>query len=244
MVKKKIKKGTVVITIFILILAALIIFICRCISLAFTDNIRDKYTMNETADNTFLKSLLIGAAFGKEFEMGETEFNTYINNKYCTDYKSSGSGVDHIMIYFYDDVPSEVYAHIFINGSQFAIHSKLEFSLDSGTNILSVKLFDAYIGELGIPDSILSFILSKISENKEHISVSGTTLNITAKYTYKIKSYDIDLCIEEFIPKDGSVLCKTKALKVAVEYITSDEGKKMLSGIYDKIKDKFFSRFS
>ena len=242
------KKKTIVITIFILIFVTAVIFICRCISLAFTDNISDKYTLDEGYDNTFLKSLLVGAAFGKEFEIGETEFNTYINRKYCIDPNDGGSGADHIMIYFHDKEPAEIYAHIFIKGFQFAVRSKLKFSLDGETSVLSARLFEAYVGELAIPDNILSYILSKVSENKEHISVNGTTISVTAKYTYSIKDYDIDLYIKEFTPADGEVRCKTnsltgQALKVVGEYITSDEGREALSGIYNSIKDKVASWF-
>lgn len=249
MAKSKRKTGIIIITIFILILVAVIIFICRCIALAFTDNIKDKYTLNEKSENTFLKTLLVGAAFGKEFEISEAELNTYINKKYCTDYDSNNSGVDHIMVYLHEGEPAEIYAHIYIKGFRFAVRSKLSFSLDTETSTLSVGLYDAYVGELGIPDKVLSYILSRLSENKEHIIVSGTTINVEAKYTYKIKDYDIDLYIRNFVPSDGKVMCRTnsltgQALKVAGEYISSDEGKEALSSIYNKIKDKVVSWFS
>ena len=102
MAKKKIRKAPIIIAIVILISAALCIFICRCISLAFTDNIEDKYTITDGGDNTFLKTILVGAAFGKEFEVSESEFNTYINEKYCTEPEEGKSGPDHIRFYFHD----------------------------------------------------------------------------------------------------------------------------------------------
>lgn len=244
------KKKTIpiMLVVFVLILIAAVIFICRCISLAFTDNIRDKYITDESHDNTFLKTLLVSASFGKEFEISETQINTYVNKKYCSTPEKSNSGADHIGIYFRKNAPTEIYAHIFIGQLQFAVRSKLKFSFNSETNTLSARLFDAYVGELGIPDNILSFLLPKIFKNKDNLVVNGTTFIISAKYTYKIKDYDIDLYIREFIPDDGKVQCKTnsltgQALKVAVEYIKSDEGKKALSGIYNGIKDKVVSWF-
>ena len=249
MAKSKRKTGIIIITIFILILVAVIIFICRCIALAFTDNIKDKYTLNEKSENTFLKTLLVGASFGKEFEISEAELNTYINKKYCTDYDRNNSGADHIMVYLHEEEPAEIYAHIYIKGLQLAVRSKVEFSLDKETSVISARFYDAYVGELGIPDSILSYILSRVSENKDNMSVSGTAISIVAKYTYEIKDYDIDLYIKNFVPSERKVMCQTnsltgQALKVAGEYITSDEGREALSGIYNRIKDKVTSWFS
>ncbi len=248
MAKKKIRKAPIIIAIVILISAALCIFICRCISLAFTDNIEDKYTITDGGDNTFLKTILVGAAFGKEFEVSESEFNTYINEKYCTEPEEGKSGPDHIRFYFHDNAPAEMYARIFIKNFRLAVRTKVDFSIDGETNVISARLYDAYVGELAIPDNILSYILSRISEDREHLTVSGTVLSITAKYTYEIRDYDIDLYIMNFKPAEGKIICKTnsltgQALKAAGEYITSDEGREALSGIYNKIKDKVTSWF-
>ena len=50
-----------------------------CVYLVFQDNIQNQYMLTETSD-TFMSTLLKGAVFGKQFEMSETEINSYIND--------------------------------------------------------------------------------------------------------------------------------------------------------------------
>lgn len=245
MVKKK--KGRIIGAVLVVVLIAAVIVLCRCLSLAFTDNIKDKYTLTEKAD-TFLETVLKGAVSGDDFELSEEELNSYINDKYCTPYSKDRSGLDHIRFYFHDNEPSEMYAHIYTRGYRFAVHSKVTFSINSATNIVTAKLFDAYIGELNISDNILSYILSKVFDDKDNIYLNGTTIGIAAKYAYEIKSMNIELCLTGFNPEEGVIICRTnnltgEALKAVGEYITSDEGKEALSNLYNKVKDKVISIF-
>ena len=220
-----------------------------CVYLVFQDNIQNQYMLTETSD-TFMSTLLKGAVFGKQFEMSETEINSYINEKYCTEKGEHEAGVDHVRIDFHEGGSDDIYAHIYYKNYEIAVHSKILFSLDEQTSILSAKLYDAYIGELRISENILSCILPKIFENSEHITVNGTTLSVTASYTYDIKNTDgITLSLKHTQSTEDGIICRTnnltgEALKAAIEYLTSEEGKETVSESWGGIKDKVGSMFN
>ena len=247
-VKRK-KRGRVILSLIAVLLIAAMTFGGICIYLAFQDNIQSKYTLTETTD-TFLSTLLKGAVFGKEFEISETEINSYINEKYCTQKGENEAGLDHVRIDFHEGGSDDIYAHIYYKSYELAAHSKILFSLDEQTSILSAKLYNAYIGELRISENILSYLLSKIFENSEHITVNGTTLSVTASYTYDIKNTDgITLSLKHTQSTEDSVKCRTnsltgEALKAAGEYLISEEGREAVSGIWGDIKNKVSTMFN
>ena len=102
-----------------------------------TDNCADKYTLRET-DDTFLETILKGAAFGEEFELTDTQVNTYVNQKYCG--VKNDTGAENIMIYFHKDAPTEIYARIMYRGLEMSARAEAEIGIDRNTSIISVKL--------------------------------------------------------------------------------------------------------
>ncbi len=218
-----------------------------CMNLASQDNISEKYTLKEKNDG-FLLNILKGAAFGKEFEVSESELNTYINEKYCTEFSPKNSGIENIMLYFHKDLLSEIYSKIYYKGKEYAVRAEVAFDINSETSIVRVTFYNAYIGELKISERKLSDILSHIFEKSEIVSVDNTTLYVKAKYTYELPKISLDIYLIKFEASDGAICCRTnsltgEALMAAGEYIMSPEGQAAVSGIYNNIKEKIHSIF-
>ena len=240
------KKKRIIIGIIIFIISLIMILGVTALifyTLITTDNCADKYTLRET-DDTFLETILKGAAFGEEFELTDTQVNTYVNQKYCG--VKNDTGAENIMIYFHKDAPTEIYARIMYRGLEMSARAEAEIGIDRNTSIISVKLKNAYLGELKLSDASLSRILNRLYGNSSFIEVDGTALKVTACYTFKIKNIDIHVYLKEFSPADEAIHCRSnsltgEAVRAAAEYFLSDEGRQKLSDIYNGIKDKFSS---
>ena len=214
-------------------------------SLITTDNYSEKYTLKET-DDTFTETILRGAVFGDELDLTDTQVNTYINKKYCK--IRNNTGVKNIMVYFHKDKPTEIYARIMYNSIEMSARAEAEISIDRNTSIVSVRLKNAYLGELMLPDFLLSHLLDRIYGDSDFITVKDTTLSVTACYTFEIKNIDIHVYLKEFSPIDGAIHCRSnsltgEALRAAAEYLISDEGRQKISDIYNGLKDKAKSLF-
>ena len=242
-------KKKVLITVILLLILAVIaagIYIGICISLALKDNYSDKYTLKET-DDTFLETVLKGTVSGDEYDISDTQINTYINKKYCG--ISDDSGAEHIMIYFHKDRPTEIYAQILYKGTELAIKADAEISIERDTSTVTVTLVNAYIGELKISDHFLSRILHRIYDNSEFVKVDRTSLSAVAAYEFEIKNFEVHAYLKIFTPVEGAIHCRSnslkgEALRIAAEYIMSDEGREKISDIYNYFKDKVGSWFS
>ncbi len=226
----------------LLLITALIIALCVCRSLILTDNIQNRYTLTKKEDS-FYKTILIGAAAGNEFTLSEAELNTYINKKYCTPFKNGKSGVENLMIYLSKDKPAKLFARIYTHDEYIAVRSDVYFSIDSETSVVTAELHSAYAGEFKISDRILSKILYSVFKDNEKVTVDGTSLSVKAKYTYEIKSVDFDIYLTEFEADDGELKCRTNSLTkevlyCVIDYLTSEEGKRELGELYGNIKDK------
>lgn len=211
-------------------------------SLALKDNEQSLYTLSST-DDGFLKTLLKGAAFGREFTVSETEFNTYINKKYCHSPDEREKGIDHIRIYFHKDVPSEIYAHFFDGNIRFSAYAKVNFHLDILTNIMILTFTDVRIGQLPISNYTAGKLLETIFSKSSIVTTKRNTASVEAKYTYELKNAEIDMTLLDFVPDEGGIICRTNSLtaeawKSLVSYLRSDEGKEKLREIYDGMKDK------
>lgn len=239
--------GTIIISVLLTIIIASGLWVLYCISLALTDHYKEQYTFTFTEDDdTFLTTLLHGTAFGKEFTVTEDEFNTFINKKYCKPEQEGKTGIDHIRFYFHENAPTEVYAHAYTWGKSFAIHAKVGFNMNSDSNKLTITLYDARVGELSVSNHILSWLIPQIFSGNEYISVDNNSLTVTAKYSYDIKNTSITMRLNEFIPLEGEIQCRTnsltgEALHALGDYLSSDEGKQKLKDIYNNAKDKIRS---
>ncbi len=251
MTKKKLSAGKVLLLLLLLLVIGALITAGICYFLASQDNIKDKYTLTDREENIEF-TMLKGSAFGKEFEVSENMINTFINDKFCKEITGSSSGFDHLMLYLHEDAPTEVYAHAYYKGIPMALRCKAWFDTDSTTNSLNARVFDAYIGELKIPDSILNQILEKLLEKNEHVHYiknSQYNVSITAEYKIDIpNTKGITIGLKDVTIKDSKADFRTnsltgEALRASIEYISSKEGretvKNIIDGIGNKIKDVF-----
>lgn len=233
---KKHRIGYIIAAVFLIIIIGAAIWLCHCITLAFQDDYKDKYTLSET-DDTFILTMLKASVFGEDFQITEAQFNTYINKKLCSESNEADNCIENIAVYFHEDAPAELYAKIKLYGYDFGFYSKVSFALDTSNNILTATLSDAKLGNLDIPDNILSKALSKALESKSNINVDGTSVSLKSSYEYKIKNYTILMVLEELTPREGYANCRTnslsqEAINALKDYIKSDEGKKELAEFF------------
>lgn len=238
MTKRKHGVGFFIGTGFLVLFIALIIWLLCCISLIFKDDYADKYTLDKT-DDTLITDVFTAALFGNDFDVTEEQLNTYANRTFCSTDPDKSNTLEHIRIYFHKDQPSEIYAKIRLYSYELALYTKAEFNFQDSDNILSVKFSNAKLGELPVPDFILSSVLAKISEHHNITSVSGTTISVKALYEYNIADdYTLTVFLIKFLPQEKYVSCRTnsltdEALNLLKKYLTGDEGKKYLKELFD-----------
>lgn len=227
----------------VVIIAAIWFF--YCVSLAFHDNYKDKYTITET-DDSIIPSFLKASMFGDEFNITDTQVNTYINEKICNGKDDTENNLEKAALYFHENEPSEFYAKIKLYGYEFGFYSKVSFLFNAEKNILSVTLSDAKLGDLNISDKILSYALSKALGNNKYVTVDNTTVKAKTSYNYKISDYSINLTMKQFTVHNGYSTCCTnslslEALQALKGYLNTDKGRQelkdfILDGI-NNIKD-------
>ena len=149
--------------------------------------------------------------------------------------------------YFHEDQPCEVYGHAFHKGFAFAFRCKATFDVNPADYGVSVRLYDAYMGELAIPEQMLDLMLQRILEGSEHVHYSGSrSANVlfTAEYTIEIPHTDgLTIGVKEAYSKDGALVCRTnsltgEALRTAKEYLQSKEGWDSVTDAVDDVKDR------
>lgn len=223
---------------FLVLFIALIIWLLCCLTLIFKDDYSDKYMLDKT-DDTLITDVFTAALFGSDFDVTEEQLNTYINKNYCSADSADNNALKHIRIYFHKDQPSEIYAQIRLYSYELAFYTRAEFSFNSTDNMLNIKLSNSKLGELPVPDFILSKVISRTFENKENISVSGTTISAKATYNYDIADdYTLTVFLTKFVPQNGYASCRTnsltdEALSLLKKYLKSSEGKKYLKELFD-----------
>lgn len=251
MIKSKHRIGCVIGISFVVLLIGVIIFFSYCLSLAFQDIYTDKYTLDKT-DDTFIITILKGAACGKDFNVSEEQFNTYINTKYCSDSTDKQNKLKNIRIYFNQNQSSEIYAKTEFLGYDFGICAKADFKFNTSIDTLSITLSDAKIGKLSIPDCVLKNILYRVIKDNEYLKVNNLTVSVKTKYKYDLKHSSISVELTKFVPQNGYISCCTnnlskEALNSLKEYLKSEDGKKYLKDKLnvdiDNIKDKIRSIF-
>ncbi len=238
--------GSVIGIIFLIAIIVCIIWLCHCITLAFQDDYKDKYTLSDP-DNTLMTTVVKSAIFGSEFEITDKQLNTYIDEKLNKQNSSNDYSLEKMAIYFHKDLPSELYARIKLYGYTFGFYSNVNLSLNTETQTLTVKLSNAKLGNLSISDNILSFVLSKAVIGNDYIKSEGTEISIRFVYEFEISDSIISLYCEELTPNNGYAVCRTnslteEAIAALSGYINSSKGQEIFRDFWnsidlDKIKD-------
>ena len=230
--KKRSAAKKVILSITAVLLAGVMIFGSYCLTLAFRDNIKDKYTMTET-DDGFLFTVLKGAVFGKNFEASETEINTYINKKFCGGTKL----LQNVRIYLQKDKPVELYGRIRLLGHDLAVQAVCDLTLDNSEGVVVLSLDEVKIGDLRIHDIVKNSILSGFADKNENVDFKDGRLYIKTRYEYHLGDYTLTLRLDRLSADDGKAVCKTNSLtlevlRVVTEFIFSDDGKEFFKRIF------------
>ena len=245
------KKIGIISIVLLLALIGVTIGLCLCATLAYKDTYAEKDERG-TKDDSFVGDTFKAALFGKNFELSEAQINTFFNERYCSENPESGNGLEKIHIYFHPDDQTEIYAKLKCKGYDFAFYSKAAISMD-GEGMLRVNLYDTKLGELTLPDWLLSWALSQIFSDNENINADATAISVKAGNDYTLGNISINLSLKHFLPKEGGVNCQTnnltrEAIRVVRQYCLSAEGRKMLKELFnfepDDIKDAILSLFS
>lgn len=249
--KKKSAFGKLILIFLLLAILLLAVLTGIVYYLAVQDNISSKYTLTERDENIKM-TVVKGSVFGRDFDIEEIQINTFINDRFCREKTGDNIGIDHIRFYFYDDRPCEIYAHAFYQRFSFALCCKADFDVDESSSEVRIKLYDARIGELDIPENILNMVLEKMLENSDrvhYISSGGRNVSFTAEYTVDIPDTSgITIGLKEAAPGNAVLKCRTnslsgEALKAGIEYISSEEGKEKVKGLIGHVKEKVGSLF-
>ena len=212
--KKHKRSGSVILSLFIVIILILAASAGICTALAFTDNNSSKYTLSET-DDTFLKTALKAAVFGSEFSATETQINTYLNSKLCTDEDQEGT-LKQLRVFFHENNTADIYTRVKLKDRFFTISAKAEIDFISEDSEAAVKLKDIKIGELPVPSFIADRIIEKLLEDNKYARFENGLVYVKTSYTYDFDDFDFTITLREFRTDDGKIVARTNNLSLEV----------------------------
>ena len=240
------KKAVIIIAVaFLVLISALIIGAVYINSLVFADNISDIYTLiYDEYDRNYFSEILKNAVRDKEYVLGENAVNTFINEKYCTDFSNTGSGLENLCLRFHENERTEIYARIYTHGKEFALRGQANISCTDEKGGIEIELHDLYIGELHISDDLLRRLLPEFIKSSDNLTVKENRIDIHAVYEYETKYSTIELYLTEFSPTDEGVRCKTNSLKrealdALKDYLLSDDFKEKAAKAWNALKNAF-----
>lgn len=236
--KKKHKTGkTILITVIVLIFLAAAAAV-TCTALALQDPYNDKYSTEDTVivDSTLIADIAKAAVFGKEYVAGDEEVNSYIRKAINA---KEDSKLKDLAIYFHKDKYAEVYGrlNLDINGfnSDFAFSSEADFSINSKQKMLDIKLSNAKLGMLPIPDFALENILDKTLKDK--VTLNKTTISLPVSFESEVEGIEIKLNLEEFSPNEKSVTIKSNKVLADTLDSATDKAKEWISEHRDELAE-------
>lgn len=226
------------------IVGILVVTAIVCTTLAFQDNYADKYTIENTSNTISISDTLVKAAWkGEETTIPDEDINQWLFTFLNLPKSTSNATLNHLAIHNSTDF-ANMYFQITYKGSNFAICSKIKFSVDTEKEKIYAEVQDMKIGELGIPHFLIPNILQKVLSSYSFLTIDGNTISFNSYFKYN----SIDIKILELNSVSGGLHIKTNALKQeAIEYIEekvtetiedwTDQAKEKI----DEIKDNFQS---
>ena len=233
MKKKKSAAKRIIISVIALALISVLIFISICLTLAMRDNIRDKYTLT-VKDDGFLYSVLGGAVLGREFDASETEINTYINDKFCSEQKL----VRNLMVYFHKDDSVQIYGRLHFLEHDLAFSADGSITFDGAGGVAVLSLSNVMLGELRLHDLVINSILSGFADKTKNVDFRDGKLYIKTSYEYQLGDYSLTLRLEQLRTDEGKAVCKTNSLTLEVleivrKFIFSEQGREFFKRIFN-----------
>lgn len=235
-VKKKHKFLKITIIFIITLIVLTTVFAVTCVALAVQDPYTEKYSTVDTVavDSTLVADVAKAAAFGKEYIAQDEEINSYIRKVLNS---SEESQLKDIAIYFHEDTPSEVYGRIHLNTNgidkDFAFYSEAAFSIDQDNKILGIKLSNAKIGMLPIPEAIFADILQKSISDK--VELDGTTIYMPIAFEGEVEGIDLHISLKEFTPKEQYVIIKSNKVLADTLDSATDKAKEWIAEHRDEL---------
>ena len=226
------RTGVFLLWLFIILLILSVIAAGICIFLAFQDDYKNKYSFYQS-DNTLMYTALKGAAFGEDFKLTETQVNPYINDEIV----EKSANIKNLRVYFENGI-AEVYAKVNYMDHDFGLYSKANIFLDTVTKNFSVRLYDAKLGKLPIPDFIIKDTLEKNIPQTENVSVRDGVIYVSSSYDFRIDTFTLNLTFQKFAVGNKMVMCRTNSLaQDAVDTLTqalkTPEGREKLEKLFN-----------
>ena len=208
-VGKRKHTGTLTGIILLILLILSTIFLLYCTTMVFRDQYPDKYTLDKT-DHTLTFDTVKAAVSGSEFQLSNEQINTFLNEK-ITVRSDSENGIEKIRIYLHNDDNSEVYAKLRYRNYSFAFYAQISITT-AGSN-MKINLSNARLGELAVPDFVVSYALGKIFENHPIIKTDDTAITLDLSIDYTISENNIiHLSLRHFESCEGYAKCRTNNL--------------------------------
>ena len=245
------RTGVFLLWLFIILLILSAITAGICIFLAFQDDYKNKYVFYQS-DDSLMYTALKGAVSGENFRLTETQVNTYINNEIV---EKSDNNIKNLRVYF-DNGIVEVYAKVNYMNHDFGLYAKAQISLDTVAKKFSVRLYNAKLGRLPVPDFILKDTLEKNIPTTDNVSVKDGIIYINSSYDFNIDAFTLNLSFQEFAVGNKIVVSRTNslaqdALDTLKKALQTSEGREKLKNLFhfsfsenslidlglDKIKD-------
>ena len=214
------------------LVSVVLIFGGVCLTLMSQDNISAMYTMTEE-DDSFLGMLLKGAITGKEFDLTETQVNTYLNKTFCAEDKP----MKKIRVYFHKNEPVEIYAKVYQFGADRAMYAKAELEILPEMGKTAVRISDVKLGELHVHGHVVDNMLRNFAKSTPLAEFSNGVLYIKTEYSYEGKNFSLSLRLEKLEPSDRTITCKTNSFSNEViyaikDYLVSDDGQEFFKSIF------------
>jgi len=245
------RTGVFLLWLFIILLILSAITAGICVFLAFQDDYKNKYSFYQS-DDSLMYTALKGAVSGENFRLTETQVNTYINNEIV---EKSDNNIKNLRVYF-DNGIVEVYAKVNYMNHDFGLYAKAQISLDTVAKKFSVRLYNAKLGRLPVPDFILKDTLEKNIPTTDNVSVKDGIIYINSSYDFNIDAFTLNLSFQEFAVGNKIVVSRTNslaqdALDTLKKALQTSEGREKLKNLFhfsfsenslidlglDKIKD-------
>ena len=245
------RTGIFLLWLFIVLLILSAIAAAVCTFLAFQDDYKNKYVFYQS-DDSLMYTALKGAVSGENFRLTETQVNTYINNEIV---EKSDNNIKNLRVYF-DNGIVEVYAKVNYMNHDFGLYAKAQISLDTVAKKFSVRLYNAKLGRLPVPDFILKDTLEKNIPTTDNVSVKDGIIYINSSYNFNIDAFTLNLSFQEFAVGNKIVVSRTNslaqdALDTLKKALQTSEGREKLKNLFhfsfsenslidlglDKIKD-------
>lgn len=192
------KKGKIILTVIIIILLIIILSALIMISLAFTDDNTDKY--NSLPSNELAKEVAMSAVFDNEAYITEESLNSFIAYLIQQANNSGVFGSDCTLNALYIEInsgtPSHLYFQITYKERDLGFSADINAYFDEVNQTIKLSLDNAYVGRLKIPNSLLSYVLSKINFASALGFSSVDDLTITLPTHYSLSIDDIGTIVE------------------------------------------------